>query len=75
MKRTTADTIKVELQRFGESTQFVELEVGATIEDLCDKVGLDYGTEIRYNGDVVNLDDELEDGDVLVLPTKKITQG
>lgn len=75
MKRTTADTIKVELQRFGESTQIVELEVGATIEDLCDKVGLDYGTEIRYNGDVVNLNDELEDGDVLVLPTKKITQG
>ena len=75
MKRTSAETIKVELQRFGESTQFVELEVGATIEDLCDKLGLDYGTEIRYNGDVVNLTDELEDGDVLVLPTKKITQG
>lgn len=75
MKRTTADTIKVELQRFGESTQIVELEKDSTVEDLCDKVGIDYGTEIRYNGDVVSLDDVLEDGDALVLPTKKITQG
>lgn len=75
MKRTSVDTIKVELQKFGESTQFIELPEGATVEDLIDKADLDEGIELRYNWEVVNLDDELEDGDVLVIPTKNITQG
>lgn len=49
MKRTSVDTIKVELQKFGESTQFIELPEGATVEDLIDKADLDEGIELRYN--------------------------
>ena len=75
MRRTATDTIKVELQRFGESTQFVELPEDSTVEDLIEKADLPEGIEIRCNGEVVSLDDILDDGDVLVIPTKKITQG
>lgn len=75
MRRTEQDTIKVELQKFGESTQFVELPEDSTVADLIEKAGLDEWIELRCNGEVVNEDDILDDGDVLVMPTKKITQG
>lgn len=74
-KVETSSTIKVELQRFWESTQFVELPEDSTVEDLIEKAGLPEDIEIRCGGDVVALDDLLDDGDVLVIPTKKITQG
>jgi sulfur carrier protein ThiS len=41
MRRTDANTIKVELQKFGESTQFVELPEDSTVADLIEKAGLD----------------------------------
>lgn len=40
-----------------------------------DEAELDYGTELKYKGETVNLDDELEDRDLLVITTKDITQG
>mgnify|MGYP006898697641 FL=1 len=40
MRKTATDLIKVELQRFGESTQFVELPVDSTVEDLIEKADL-----------------------------------
>ena len=40
MRKTATDTIKVELQRFGESTQFVELPEDSTVEDLIEKADL-----------------------------------
>lgn len=75
MRRTDTNTIKVELQKFGESTQFVELPEDSTVDDLIEKADLDEWIELRCNGEVVNGDDILDDGDVLVMPTKKITQG
>lgn len=75
MRKTAQDTIKVELQKIGESTQFVELPEDSTVEDLIEKADLPEDIELRCKGEVVSLDDILDDGDVLVMPTKKITQG
>ena len=36
MRKTAQDTIKVELQKIGESTQFVELPEDSTVEDLIE---------------------------------------
>lgn len=74
-KTIETNSIKVELQRFGESTQFVELPEDSTVEDLIEKADLPEWIEIRCGGEVVSLDDILDDWDVLVIPTKKITQG
>lgn len=75
MRRVATNTIRVELQKFGESARFYDLPEWATVQDLMDEAELDYGTELKYKGETVNLDDELEDRDLLVITTKDITQG
>lgn len=75
MKRTSSNTISVTIERFGEESEVVEIEKGSTAGDALVEVGLPRDTEYRVNWEQFWPDDEVEDGDVLVVSTKKHTQG
>lgn len=75
MKRTSSNTISVTIERFGEESEVVEIEKGSTAGDALVEAGLPRDTEYRVNWEQFWPDDEVEDGDVLVVSTKKHTQG
>lgn len=74
-RRTSSDEIKVTIKRFGEDDESITVEKGATIGDALVKAGLPRDTEVRIDWDVYEAGDELEDGDELVVATKKYAQG
>ena len=74
-RRTSSDEIKVTIKRFGEDDESITVEKGATIWDALVKAGLPRDTEVRIDWDVYEAGDELEDGDELVVATKKYAQG
>lgn len=75
MRRAETNLIKVTIERFGEDSEVVEIEKGSTAGDALVKAGLPRDTEYRVDWEQFWPEDEIEDGDVLVVSTKKHTQG
>jgi len=75
MKRANSNTISVTIERFGEESEVVEIEKGSTAGDALVEAGLPRDSEFRVDWVQYWPDDEVDDGDVLVVSTKKHTQG
>jgi len=68
-KRVHKNVIKVILLPLGGETKQVVLEQGASVSDALKAGGLDFEstTEVRVNGDILENDMEVEDGDELII--------
>lgn len=75
MRTTNSNLISVVVRQLGASDITVTVEDWATVADILSEAGLSTAKEVRYNGQVVALNDEPENGDVLVVTTATITQG
>lgn len=66
---TIKDLIKVILIPVGGTTKEVNLKEDSTIEEALSAAGMRYGsdTEVRCNGDILEADHIVEDGDQLVI--------
>lgn len=70
-----ANSINVTIQRLGESDITLNLPVDSTVAEALEEANLPVGIGCRVWTMTANSDDILDDGDVLVVATKKITQG
>lgn len=75
MRQAQPDTISVAIQRLMESTIPLTLPVDSTVWDALEKAGLPRDTEARVAWELASANDLLDDGDVIVVATKKNTQG
>ena len=75
-KKEERNEIEVKVARTGGKPEVYVLEEGATAEDALDAAGITYNRRdrVRINGDIAELDDELEDGDRVTV-TGKIQGG
>ena len=69
------DLIKITIIKVGGGTQEINMKKDATAQDLLDELGYSSDAEIRSNGDVLELDDILENGDQLVLTAQGKIEG
>ena len=68
--------IEVTILPIGGEKKVVGLDEGASVEDAIEAAGLDpEGAEARINGDVVDLDDEVNDKEIIVLLTDGKIEG
>jgi sulfur carrier protein ThiS len=74
MARTTheEETIIVKVAKTGDTVKEVCLNGDRTVEDALEAAGLEYDetSRLRVNGQTVDLDDELEDGEILTVGRK-----
>lgn len=75
MRQANADTISVEIQRLWESTITLNLPEDTTVGDALEQAHLPRGIEARVGWELANENDLLDDGDIIVVATKKNTQG
>lgn len=68
-------TIRVEIQKLGEPTIHLELAEDSTVADALRQAGLSTNSDVRVAGEIARPENLLDDGDVLVVATAKITQG
>jgi len=69
------DTISVEIQRLWESTITLTLDVDTTVGDALEEANLPRNAEARIGWELATENDLLDDGDIIVVATKKNTQG
>lgn len=67
--------ITVKIQRLWESTTTLELAPDTKVGDALVQVGLPRDAECRIGWELATANDLLDDGDVIVVATKKNTQG
>lgn len=71
----SADTIRVTVEGVSlKSTTYV-FDHEPTVEEVLEAAKLPMNSDCRCDGQLAELADEMNDGDVLVVTTKKITQG
>ena len=71
----SADTIRVTVEWVSlKSTTYV-FDHEPTVEEVLETAKLPMNSDCRCEGQLAELADEMNDGDVLVVTTKKITQG
>lgn len=75
MRTTWTATIRVEIQKLGEPTIHLELAEDSTVADALSQAGLSVNSDVRVAGEIAKPENLLDDGDVLVVATAKITQG
>lgn len=75
MRRNNEDKISVEIQRLWESTIQLNLDEDTTVGDALAEAGLPRNSEARIGWELATENDLLDDGDVIVVATKKNTQG
>jgi ABC-type Fe3+-hydroxamate transport system substrate-binding protein len=75
MRRNTENQISVEIQRLWESTIQLNLDEDTTVGDALAEAGLPRNAEARIGWELATENDLLDDGDVIVVATKKNTQG
>ena len=66
------ETISVKVATIGGEVKEFNLEEGATVEDALNAYGIDPDSskKLRVDGEPVDLEDELEDGDYLTVSSK-----
>lgn len=69
------DTISVEIQRLWESTITLNLPEDTTVGDALEEAHLPRNAEARIGWELATENDLLDDGDIIVVATKKNTQG
>lgn len=62
-KRKSAPIIKIEVSKLGEETKFVTLEADSTVADALMASGYPDTSTVKIDGDTVDSDTILEDGD------------
>lgn len=75
MRQAINGTISVEIQRLWESTIRLDLPEDTTVGEALEKAGLPRDTEARVAWELATANDLLDDEDVIVVATKKNTQG
>lgn len=75
MRQAQSNTISVEIQRLWESTIRLDLPEDSTVWTALEKAGLPRDTEARVAWELATANDYLDDEDVIVVATKKNTQG
>jgi hypothetical protein len=75
MRQAINDTISVEIQRLWESTITLDLPEDTTVGEALEKANLPRDTEARVGWELATANDLLDDGDIIVVATKKNTQG
>lgn len=73
-RRAESNSIVVTIERFGMEPEEITLEKGASIGDALVKAGLPRDTEVRIDWETYEAEDVLENGDELVVSTKKYAQ-
>lgn len=72
---TYSSTIRVEIQKLGEPTIQLELAEDSTVAQALERAWLSTNVEARVGGQLARPENLLDDGDVIVVATSKITQG
>lgn len=75
MRQAQANTISVEIQRLWESTITLNLPEDTTVGDALEEAHLPRNAEARIGWELATENDLLDDGDIIVVATKKNTQG
>lgn len=75
MRRANESTISVEVQRLWESTITLNLPEDSLVGEALVEAGLPSNSEARVGWELVDENDILDDGDIIVVTTKKNTQG
>lgn len=75
MRTQETATINVEIQKLGEPTIHLTLAEDSTVADALREAGLNTNSEARVAGQLAYPENLLDDGDVIVVATAKITQG
>lgn len=69
-EKDEAGTISVEVCVLGSEIKTVCLEEGATVEMAVTAAGFDTSRTVKCSGEVVALEDQVEDGDRLIITDK-----
>ena len=72
---TYSSTISVEIQKLGEPTIHLTLPEDATVADALGQAGLSRNAEVRVAWQLARPENLLDDWDILVVATQKVTQG
>lgn len=72
---TYSSTISVEVQKLGEPTIHLTLAEDSTVAEALSQAGLSNNAEVRVGGQLARPENLLDDGDILVVATQKVTQG
>lgn len=75
MRTNTENQITVEIQRLGEASRKITLHEDATVAEALEAAQLPMDTLPTVGGVKAELNAFLDDGDILVFPTKGIKQG
>lgn len=75
MRTNDTQKITVEIQRLGEASRVLTLDVDATVQEALEAAQLPLDTLPTVGGVKAELNAFLDDGDILVFPTKGIVQG
>lgn len=71
----TNNSIRVEIQRLWESTITLNLDEDTTVGDALEEAGLPRNSEARVGWELATENDILDNWDIIVVATKKNTQG
>lgn len=75
-KKSDPKTIEIEVLPIGNEKKTFTLEEGAIVEDAIEAYGLDTEqAEVRCNGEMLEMDDEVNDGDRLIVLTSGKVKG
>lgn len=72
---TYVSTINVEIQKLGEPTIHLTLAEDSTVADALSQAGLSTSAEVRVAGQLARPENLLDNWDILVVATQKVTQG
>lgn len=65
-----SDSIEVTLARMGEAVQSYLMPADSTVGQVLDQAGISRSSAVKVNGEVVGLEDLVDDGDRLVIAQK-----
>lgn len=75
MRTQETATINVEIQKLGEPTIRLTLPEDSTVAEALSRAELSANADVRIAGEIAKPENLLDDGDILVVATAKITQG
>ncbi len=65
-----SSSIEVQVARLGERVDSYLMAEGSTVGDVLDKAGIDRSTNVKVNGEVVDMTDIVENNDRLFIAGK-----
>ena len=73
--KKASEQVKIYVSVMGDTTKELFFDDEPTKAEVMAKAWYPVDTEARFDGDILDEDDVLEDNDTVVISTKKYTQG